>query len=494
MKRFILFGAGDNGRKALNFWGDNRVECFADNNSQKVGTVYYGKRVISFEELCTICENHEIVITANCYGEIAEQLKRAGILNYSKFMMPNTDKVLCYLREINHTRYSKIALYGSDEYAVALLKKMPENLRKKIKYVADDRSSDSDHTCLEYKVKRFSDIGQDIDAVLITSPQYHIADENHLQKQAADHVDILNPFKLQKYYSSEQLVVNKYLNESNEAKSEAQINEKNHNRTDYFEAVRAYVDEVKEETPLFKLVEIETINRCNGSCEFCPVNHRDDPREKHIMSEELFHSIIGQLEELDYQGRISLFSNNEPFLDERIWDFSKYMRKHLSKAKIHMFTNGTLLNLDKFQRIIPYIDEFILDNYTQDLHLIKPAQEIKEYCEGKPELIDKVSIVLRKPQEILSSRGGNAPNRKVQEAYPEVTCALPFQQLIIRPTGEVSLCCNDALGEYTLGDISRDKILDIWYGDKYRGLRAAIAEGRKNIKICKTCDVFSLYL
>lgn len=494
MKRLILFGAGGNGKKALEFWGPDRVECFVDNNPQKVGETYCGKRIISFDELREIWQNYQIMIAANCYGEIAEQLKRAGILEYSKFMIPNTNRVMSYLHEINQNRYFRIALYGSDEYTMALLKILPDNFKQKIKFVVDDRNCDSDCTCLGYEVKRLAEVVQDIDAVLITSPQYHIVDENHLQKRVGKHVDILNPFKLQTYYSTKQLVVNKYLDESNEAKSEAQLNEKNHNRTDYFDAVRAYVDEVKEDTPLFKLVEIETINRCNGSCEFCPVNHRDDPREKHVMSEELFHNIIDQLEELDYQGRISLFSNNEPFLDERIWDFSKYMREHLPKAKIHMFTNGTLLNLDKFQRIIPYLDEFILDNYTQDLHLIKPAQEIKEYCEGKPELINKVTIVLRKPQEILSTRGGNSPNRKEQEEYPEITCALPFQQLIVRPTGQVSLCCNDALGEYTLGDISRERILDIWYGDKFKKIRRAIAEGRKNIGICKTCDVFSLYL
>lgn len=494
MKRLILFGAGENGKKALEFWGADRVECYVDNNPQRIGEIYCGKRIISFDELCQIWQDYEVMITANCYGEIAEQLKRAGIITYSKFMIPNTAKTLSFLKEISQDRYSRIALYGSDEYAVALLRALPAQIKDKVKYVLDDRSGNSGCACLEYEVKQLAEAEQDFDAVLITSPQYHIADENHLQKRVGQQVDILNPFKMQTYYSPKQLVVNKYLNESNEAKSEEQLNEKNHNRTDYFDAVRAFVDEVKEEPPLFKLVEIETINRCNGSCEFCPVNRRDDPREKHVMTEKLFHSIIDQLEELDYQGRISLFSNNEPFLDERILDFSKYMREHLPKAKIHMFTNGTLLTLEKFKQIIPYLDEFILDNYTQDLRLIKPAQEIKAYCESRPELIEKVSIVLRKPKELLTSRGGAAPNRMEQEEYPEVSCAFPFQQLIIRPTGQVSLCCNDALGKYTMGDLSRERILDVWYGDKYKEMRKAIAGGRKNIAICKTCDTFSLYL
>lgn len=494
MKQLVLFGAGENGRKALEFWGADRVECYVDNAKEKVGQSYCGKKVISFEELCKIHEGYEIMIAANCYGEIAEQLKKAGIVAYSKFMIPDTTRVLSYLKAVDQSLFSRIALYGADEYTIALLRIMPENVKNKVAYIIDDRSYGEGLQCQGYQVKSLAEVGQDVDAILITSPQYHIAYENRLEREMGKLVRILNPYKMVTYYSPKQLIVNKYLNESNEAKNEEQLNKKNRNRTDYFDAVRAYVDEVKDETPLFKLVEIETINRCNGSCEFCPVNRKDDTREKHVMSADLFYSIIDQLEKLRYSGRISLFSNNEPFLDERIWDFSRYMREHLPMARIHMFTNGTLLDLDKFKRIIPYLDEFILDNYTQDLHLIKPAQEIKKYCEDKPELIAKVTIVLRKPKELLSTRGGSAPNRKEKEGYPEVTCAFPFQQLIIRPTGQISLCCNDALGKYTLGDLSKESILDVWQGSRYKEFRKAIAEGRKNIEICRNCDVFSLYL
>ena len=30
--------------------------------------------------------------------------------------------------------------------------------------------------------------------------------------------------------------------------------------------------------PIFQTIEIETINRCNGKCSFCPVNRNIDPR------------------------------------------------------------------------------------------------------------------------------------------------------------------------------------------------------------------------
>ena len=70
---------------------------------------------------------------------------------------------------------------------------------------------------------------------------------------------------------------------------------------------------------------------------------------------------------------------------------------------------------------------------------------------------------------------------------------MPFQQLIIRPDGKVSLCCNDPLGRCTLGDLTKQTILDVWYGPQYQMVRKCVAEGRKNWKHCEFCDVFSLY-
>ena len=41
-----------------------------------------------------------------------------------------------------------------------------------------------------------------------------------------------------------------------------------------------------------KEIEIETVNRCNGKCSFCPVNANEPQREYAKMSTELFYKII----------------------------------------------------------------------------------------------------------------------------------------------------------------------------------------------------------
>ncbi len=61
-----------------------------------------------------------------------------------------------------------------------------------------------------------------------------------------------------------------------------------------------------EDDPLFTAIEIETINRCNGSCGFCPVNRGADPRPFAKMPDELFRAIVDELAGMEYRHAVSL--------------------------------------------------------------------------------------------------------------------------------------------------------------------------------------------
>lgn len=251
--------------------------------------------------------------------------------------------------------------------------------------------------------------------------------------------------------------------------------------------IKYFFKKKNSKIPLFDCVEIETINRCNGICPFCPVNKKDDTRKFKLMKKELFESIVSQLKNLDFKGRISLFSNNEPFLDSRIIEFAQYARQQLPQAYMIMYTNGTLLTLDKFKNIIPYLDKLIIDNYNDNLVLNNNIKEIDKYCKNNTVLNRKVEIHLRKINEILTTRGGQSPNNKKRKTV-NISCSLPFRQIVIRPDGKLSLCCNDALGKYTMGDLNKQSLIEIWNSKKYEIIRNKLKKARKNISLCKYCD------
>ncbi|MCM0758043.1 SPASM domain-containing protein [Sporomusa sphaeroides DSM 2875] len=241
--------------------------------------------------------------------------------------------------------------------------------------------------------------------------------------------------------------------------------------------------------PLFQTIEIETINRCNSTCSFCPVNKNADTREFKIMDQQLFISILQQLKDLNYSGSIGLYSNNEPFLDERIVDLARLAKEQLPNNHLYLYTNGTLLTLKKFLAIIQHLDRMYIDNYNDKLKLSTPVKTIHKYCKDNKLYLDKVRIRLRKLNDVLSTRGGQAPNRKQEKIEPlTYGCYLPFRQMVIRPDGKVSLCCNDALGTMTLGDLTKETIGNVWYGETHRVIQEKITKGRYDIDLCRGCD------
>jgi radical SAM protein with 4Fe4S-binding SPASM domain len=260
------------------------------------------------------------------------------------------------------------------------------------------------------------------------------------------------------------------------------------------EPIRAAINKILQEKtfPLFQKIEIETVNRCNNTCSFCPVNKKDDPRTFRKMDESLFLSIIQQLKELDYRGAIALFSNNEALLDDRIFRFVAHAKAELPHAFHYLYTNATLLDVPKFKELMTHLDKIVLDNYHDGYKFIKPVREVFEFCKEHPEYQDRVEIHIRRKTEFLTTRGGAAKNRSMIKTI-ESSCVLPFSQLIVRPDGKISLCCNDALGAETLGDLTQQSLTEVWMGEKYQEVRSKLTQknGRALIGTCAGCDALS---
>ena len=134
------------------------------------------------------------------------------------------------------------------------------------------------------------------------------------------------------------------------------------------------------EPPMPLVVNLETINRCNSTCSFCTANKNAEKRPYKRMEEGLFYSIIDQLRDWGYKGHLTLYGNNEPFLDTRIVEFHKYCREQLPHCFIFLSTNGLVLTVDKVKEIIPYVNQLIINNYCRDMKLHDNVQEIYEYA------------------------------------------------------------------------------------------------------------------
>lgn len=236
------------------------------------------------------------------------------------------------------------------------------------------------------------------------------------------------------------------------------------------------------------LISIETINRCNSTCAFCPANINDESRPFAKMSENLFVKIIDELAQLSYDGYLNLYVNNEPFMDNRIEEWYIYAKEKLPKAKMLLYTNGTLLTEERFRKIIPSIDKMIINNYTEDFKLHKSVDKIYRIVKNTPEYKDKdITIQIRYIKEILTNRAGAAPNKKAGKQTGD-SCVMPYTDFTIYPDGTVGLCCSDALEKTNLGNVEQQSIYEIWSSSEYAELREKIGKSRDLYPFCKGCD------
>ena len=236
-----------------------------------------------------------------------------------------------------------------------------------------------------------------------------------------------------------------------------------------------------KEVPQPNVVNIETINRCNSTCAFCTANVHAEKRPLMKIDDGLYRSIIDQLADWNYKGHLTLYGNNEPWLDTRIVEFHKYAREKLPESFIFMSTNGLILTLEKVNEIKPYINQLIINNYSMEMKLHPNIQKIYDYVKSHPEEYNDLDIQIQ-------NRAGSAPNKKATEKVIKETCLLPFTDAWIMPNGKLGLCCCDNFEVTDFGDLNTTPLKEVWSSPKFMEARRAIAEGRQEYPFCKHCD------
>jgi len=246
----------------------------------------------------------------------------------------------------------------------------------------------------------------------------------------------------------------------------------------------------KEEPPMPLVVNLETINRCNSNCAFCTANKYAEKRPYCRMDEGLFYNIIDQLAAWGYKGHLTLYGNNEPWLDTRIVEFHKYCREKLPDCFIFMSTNGLLLDIDKVKSVLPYVDQLIINNYCENMKLHDNVQKIYDYAMSHKDEFKDVELLfqMRYAKAVLTNRAGSAPNKKNTQKIVNETCLMPYTDVFIFPDGRMGICCCDNFENTTMADLNNTPIKEAWNSPAYQKLRKDIRKTRAEYNFCKYCD------
>lgn len=255
-----------------------------------------------------------------------------------------------------------------------------------------------------------------------------------------------------------------------------------------------YVPGSKE--PLMSVIEISDSGTCNRKCSFCPRSDINYPDIKEFIQPSLHKKIFIELSQYDYSGMIIYSGFVEPLLNKNIFNNIKEARSFLPKAKIEVITNGDVLNLERLKKLFDSgLTTLLISVYDG------PEDEEKFYTLCQKANLKKEQYVIRNrylPPEkdfglTFSNRSGNLLNAQYPvpplEKSLNLECNYPAYTFFIDYNGDVLMCSHDWGKKYILGNVKKEKIIDIWLGNKFMKARKLLLKKNRSFSPCNKCDV-----
>lgn len=266
-------------------------------------------------------------------------------------------------------------------------------------------------------------------------------------------------------------------------------------------------------------VHLETLARCNASCNFCPYPNLNRQHVK--MSDELIDKVLNELTELpaEMNFQISPFKVSEPFLDTRLFQTLEKINTLIPQANIGLTSNASPITEDKLEALqeiknISYLwisfndhreeeyERVMSLNYQRTRQRLEMIHDV--FADGDvyfSVVLSRVGDGSQADNEFVEWVGINYPLFKASvfprmewmgqveglnvNPVPNMGCERWFE-LSITATGEVAHCCADGQAEYSIGNVNEQHVLEIYNSPKYRKLREATVS-RLSVEPCNKC-------
>jgi radical SAM protein with 4Fe4S-binding SPASM domain len=298
--------------------------------------------------------------------------------------------------------------------------------------------------------------------------------------------------------------------------------------------------------PLFPAVlQVQTINRCNGRCGMCPYPYTVHLQPRDVMDDALFSKIVEECVVEDDFFEFVPMVQNEPLLDikleERIAEFKQRAQPHQS---VEIVTNGTALTPGRFEKLVQSgldtitisLSAFTQATYERLIEGLSWTQIIKnlEAVAVSP-LRARINILLRyvrqngnerefRPfKKYWERRGLNVSNYEINnragalDGYEDRqpvksflfkrarksmgrtilkgACPHAFGIMHVLTNGDVPLCANDWHNRHLLGNVRKQSIREIYNSPQMNRYRDLMEQGRFNeIEACRECSFWHEWL
>jgi MoaA/NifB/PqqE/SkfB family radical SAM enzyme len=268
-----------------------------------------------------------------------------------------------------------------------------------------------------------------------------------------------------------------------------------------------------------RLVAIETTNRCNAKCAFCPNNSL--ARERRVMSTELFTKIVNDCATFDLP-EIEPFLQGEPFVDPNIFDRLSYIHETLPGTELRLYSNGAALtpkkadelrglNVSKLYISLNTIDKTRYEKivglpFEKTMENLRYLATPNEKGRVANDIVVRITLVediekkeIAEFKKLCADLGVKPMTVGLFNYKGDIHSDLPvppypcehINRLDILSNGNTTLCCMDQEGEYGFGSVVEDSVLDVFNNKKATLVRTMHRTGkRRQFEPCDRCNLF----
>jgi len=279
-------------------------------------------------------------------------------------------------------------------------------------------------------------------------------------------------------------------------------------------------------------ISIEMTNRCNFKCHFCPQSsptHFDNVPAS-ALSPERATLFLDKIRRGGASTSIIHWTlDGEPFMNKRFAEIAHLAVERGFKTH-HFATNGTFVTPERLRDfpLQPDVKFFLTTDFCSDRKYFEEVRgtagswetvksnitnvlsdpklssfhfkvtDISSYSIEDPAELERryaeLQAILPKSDRITFHRRvfhnmtGYLSLGKKKQRYN--LCPYPWFSFFIANNGDVVACCRDLEHKTVLGNLLEQEFDEIWNGEKYRELRAALVEKRPDdAAACAGCDM-----
>lgn len=269
-------------------------------------------------------------------------------------------------------------------------------------------------------------------------------------------------------------------------------------------------------------IKLEPSSHCTRACSFCAMRH-DIP--KGFMDMGMYEEILSQ-SALHGVKTLSYARHGEFTMHPQIMEMIQKARKRIPDVYLIGLTNGDLVRKNGVDFLTSFF-EAGLNVLQLDLYDEKVREFYLSKVKGNPKVEDRIQIkdyyiddinpwsASQKGKKILivvdetssfnsgnkrtrdfNTQGSSVPfseigfGKKELSRFPyKSTCKELHKYLTILWNGETTICCVSPGGLYTLGNVKKQTVQEIWQSERAEKIRFLLSHGRRDaIPVCYACN------